>query len=86
MWLAEARIGAELKSAQERIEVTEHGNPSLSNTRGSANRPATPSEMGIPSQHASEFKKLTEAGEERIREEAVKATCARLRARKGYCS
>lgn len=70
--LAEARIGVELKAAQERGEVATQGD--RSNVRGADILTVTLPEIGIPRQRASEMKKLAEAGPERIREEVQRAT------------
>lgn len=78
--LAEARIGAELKAAQERGEVERAGGDRRStNVRGSDNGPAKLPEIGIPRQRAAEMKKLAEAGEERIRDEVARASDERRR-------
>jgi hypothetical protein len=72
--LAEARIGAELKAAQQRGEVAtqEAGRPV--SVRASDTSPATLPDLGIPRQRASEMKKLAEAGPERIQHEVQRAT------------
>ncbi len=69
--LAEARIGAELKAAQERGEVATQGD--RSNVRAPDISTVTLPEIGIPRQRASEMKKLAEAGEAAIREEVQRA-------------
>ena len=65
--LAEARIGAELKAAQERGEVARADGAVNQHRRegvqGADTQPATLPEIGIPRQRASEMKKLAEAGE-----------------------
>jgi hypothetical protein len=71
--LAEARIGAELKAAQERGEIERRGGDRKTNVRTSDNDPATLSDIGIPRQRAAEMKKLAEAGEDAIREEVKRA-------------
>lgn len=69
--LAEARIGAELKAAQERGEVAKAGdNP---NVRASDNQKAALPQLGISRQRASEMKRMAEAGEARIRDEVAEA-------------
>ena len=76
--LAEARIGAELKAAQQRGEVA--GPDGAVNqhrregARGSGTQPATLSEIGVSSQRAAEMKRLAEVGEPAIREEVQQAT------------
>ncbi len=71
--LAEGRIGAELKAAQERGEVADRGKPI--NAQGSdINEPATLSDLNIPRQRASEFKALHTVGPDVIREEVAAAT------------
>lgn len=82
--LAEARIGAELKAAQERGEVAARGNPPAGNqhqrdVRSPDIAPPTLSEIGIPRQRAAEMKKLAEAGETRIRDEVARASDERRR-------
>jgi hypothetical protein len=73
--LAEARIGAELKAAQERGEVAERGD--RANVRSADISPkATLPDLGIPRQRASEMKKLAELGAENIREVVAEATAA----------
>lgn len=71
--LAEARIGAELKAAQERGEVGSQGRRSDIVRASDEVKPTIP-EIGIPRQRASEMKKLAEAGDNAIREEVAKAT------------
>jgi phage N-6-adenine-methyltransferase len=72
--LAEARIGAELKAAQERGEVARPGdNP---NTRTSGNQPTTLSDLGITSQRASEMRRLADVGPAAIEEAAQAANDA----------
>ncbi|MEO3472502.1 hypothetical protein AAFN86_11590 [Roseomonas sp. CAU 1739] len=61
--LAEVRIGAELKAAQERGEVAtqaDHGAGIQASVRTADTRPATLPEIGIPRQRAAEMKKLAE--------------------------
>lgn len=70
--LAEARIGHELKAAQERGEVAAKG--ANQHVRDPDTLPATLPEIGIPRQRAAEFRKMAEAGPERIREEVKAAT------------
>jgi len=72
--LAEARIGAELKAAQERGEVARPGGDRMSNARTSDNAPLTLEAIGIPRQRASEMKTLADAGEIAIRVEVDTAT------------
>ncbi len=73
--LAEARIGSELRAAQERGEVTAHGaNQHNEDVRGSDILPATFLEIGIPSQRAAEYRALAVAGTDAIREEVATAT------------
>lgn len=75
--LAEARIGAELKAAQERGEVAQRGGDRGNQHTGGKVRNsdnATLSDIGIPRQRAAEMKKLAEAGEDAIREEVKRAT------------
>lgn len=80
--LAEARIGAELKAAQNRGELAKAGNPPSGNQYQSDVRtsdvapPPTLAEIGITRQRAAEYKKLAEVGEETIREAATAATVA----------
>lgn len=58
--LAEARIGAELQAARDRNEVAPNGGDrSKARTPGLA--PITLSDLDIPSQRATEFKKLAVA-------------------------
>lgn len=78
--LAEARIGAELKAAQERGEVAkkEAGRP-VSVRGPDTSSPATLTEIGIPRQRAAEMKKLAAAGETRIRDEVARASDERRR-------
>jgi phage N-6-adenine-methyltransferase len=73
--LAEARIGAELKAAQERGELAGRGNPYGNNQHGGNARAAgisssTLDSLGIPSQRASEMRQLADIGEVGIREAA----------------
>lgn len=58
--LAEARIGAELKAAQERGEVATQERKA-STVRASDGAPASHADLGIPRQRASEMKKLAAA-------------------------
>lgn len=71
--LAEARIGAELKAAQERGEVARHGGE-RTKVRDADLAPATLAELGLPKQRAAEMKNLAAAGEGRIRDEVAAAT------------
>jgi hypothetical protein len=70
----EARIGAELKAAQERGEVARRspGNPQI--VRAADDLPANHVDIGIPRQRAAEMKKLAAMGEPRIRDEVAAAT------------
>lgn len=69
--LAEARIGAELKAAQERGELARHGGDRKSiKPRTSGLDGATLDSLGIPSQRASEMRQLADIGEVGIREAA----------------
>jgi hypothetical protein len=74
--LAEARIGAELKAAQERGEVARAGD----NLRAGPEVPrenfgkATLPEIGISRKQAMNAKRLATAGEARIRDEVATAT------------
>ena len=64
--LAEARIGAELKAAQERGEVAKQNQPVSQYVQGAdIPRPATLPELGIPRQRAKDMKDLAAAGTER---------------------
>jgi phage N-6-adenine-methyltransferase len=69
--LAEARIGAELKAAQERGEVRNHGQRAVPRTSG--NSPVAFSDLGISSQRASEMRRLAEVGPAAIEEAAQAA-------------
>lgn len=71
--LAEAKIGAELKAAQERGEVARAGGDRQSNVRAADNGSASLPELGIPRQRAAEMKKLAAAGAARIRQEVRNA-------------
>ena len=72
--LAEARIGAELKAAQERGEIaTRADGPAVRDHVQGSDKITTLPEIGIPRQRASEMKKLAEAGEAAIREEVSRA-------------
>jgi hypothetical protein len=72
--LAEARIGAELKAAQERGEVATQESGRPVSARASGTSPATLPEIGISSQRASDMKRLAEKGEAAIRDEVKQAT------------
>lgn len=75
MLLAEARIGAELKAAQERGEIArKHDNQHTVDVQTSDNPKATLSDLNIPRQRAKEMKDLAAAGTERIRDEVKRAT------------
>jgi hypothetical protein len=74
--LAEHRIGAELKAAQERGEVATRTDnlKQGSEVRGADIGKATLSDLGIPRQRAAEYKQLAAAGEEAIKQEVATAT------------
>ncbi|WP_291295850.1 hypothetical protein [Elioraea sp.] len=72
--LAEARIGAELKAAQERGEVATQQAGRPVSVRAADTSPATLPDIGIPRQRAAEMKKLAAMGEPRIRAEVAAAT------------
>jgi hypothetical protein len=76
--LAEAKIGAELKAAQERGEVAERG--ANQHVRTADILPATTSQLGIPRQRAAEMKRLADAGEPAIRAEVAAASAEGRRA------
>jgi ParB family chromosome partitioning protein len=73
--LAEARIGAELKAAQERGEVARRGEQDRfrDNARTSGIIPATLSDLGITTQRASEMRRLADVGPAAIEEAAQAA-------------
>jgi hypothetical protein len=75
--LAEARIGAELKAAQERGEVARHGGD-RSKVQGPDLGPPTLSDLGVPKQRASEYRKLADLGAANIREVVAEATAAEV--------
>lgn len=60
VWLAEERIGRELRAAQDRGEVAERG--ANQHVRASDTQPATLPEIGIPRQRAADMKALAKAG------------------------
>lgn len=68
--LAEARIGAELKAAQERGELGAQGRRSDLNLVRDADEVPTIDSLGIPRQRASEMRQLADIGEVGIREAA----------------
>ena len=72
VFLADARVGAELRKAQEAGQIAGHGGD-RSKVRGSDLDPPTLSEIGIPKQRASEMKRLAEVGEPAIRAEVKRA-------------
>jgi phage N-6-adenine-methyltransferase len=71
--LAEARIGAELKAAQERGEVARKNEPVSQYVRTSDILPATLSDLGITRQRAHEMKRLADVGPAAIEEAAQAA-------------
>jgi hypothetical protein len=85
--LAEARIGAELKAAQERGEVAKRGgnrgNQYTGGKVGTADfgKPG-PEDLGIPRWHAAEMKRLAALGEEAITQAVAEATEEQRRATK----
>lgn len=65
VFLADARVGAELRKAQEAGQLAtqaDHGKGIQSSDRSSDTR-VTLEEIGIPRQRASEMKRLAEVGE-----------------------
>jgi len=72
--LAEARIGAELKAAQDAGAMAKRNEP-VSQYVQTSDIPAkaTLPEIGIPRQRASEMKRLAEVGEPAIRAEVKRA-------------
>lgn len=75
VFLAEARIGRELKEAQERGEVGAQGRRTDLVREPDEVKP-TLSDLGIPRQRAAEMKQLAELGEEAILEAAAAANAA----------
>jgi hypothetical protein len=71
--LAEARIGAELKAAQERGEVATQERKASTVSAGNG-APASHAEIGITRKQAMNAKRLAAAGEARIRDEVTAAT------------
>lgn len=71
VFLADARVGAELKAAQDRGEVAKAGDNPI--VRSSDNQKHSLPEIGIPRQRASEMKRLAEVGEPAIRAEVKRA-------------
>lgn len=68
MFLADARVGAELRKAQDAGQLaTQERHPN--SVRASDTAPTTLPEIGIPRQRASEMKRLAEVGEPAIRAE-----------------
>lgn len=75
VFLADARVGAELRKAQEAGQLAtqaDHGKGIQSSDRASDTR-VTLEEIGIPRQRASEMKRLAEVGEPAIRAEVKRA-------------
>lgn len=70
---AEARIGAELKVAQERGEVATQERKASTVPAGNG-APASHAEIGLTRKQAMEAKRLASAGEPAIREEVKQAT------------
>ncbi len=68
--LAEAKIGTELKSAQDRGEISQPGGDRQTIVRSADNGRAQLPEIGIPRQRAAEYKALAAAGEDAIRDAA----------------
>ncbi|PZP42406.1 MAG: hypothetical protein DI601_18325 [Azospirillum brasilense] len=68
VFLADARVGAELRKAQDAGQLaTQERHPN--SVRASDTAPTTLPEIGIPRQRASEMKRLAEVGEPAIRAE-----------------
>lgn len=76
--LAEAKIGAELKAAQERGEVATQERKASTVPAGNG-APASAAEIGLTRKQTMNAKALAAAGEARIREEVANATAERRR-------